>query len=181
MDATTLRFRFQLPNEVNATVIQNTLDSSSVVNYEHTYHVFNYSSRAIRPDIISTADQRIHVNYEHGKMTDELSIVYTIINARMEEELELFGGQVIEAHSKACFEFKYVKADDGQSYELVSIHRGIDEVFTTRDGGEIPKDVTQCVFDFRTSLPIVIRHLHVPMVSSKFGQTSDIQIPEEAL
>ncbi len=61
MEPLTLRFQFELPDDVKATVIQDVHDSSSVVNYTHEYTLFSYGCRALRSDVSMTFSQRAHV------------------------------------------------------------------------------------------------------------------------
>lgn len=178
---TTLRFQFNLPHDVKATVIQDTHDAGSVVNYEHKYTMFDYQTKALLPDVVSVFNQRIHVNYEQGEMTNELTITYEVVNARPSRPLLVLDRQEVPAQSKALFEFKYVKEDGDASFKLLSIHRGINEIFMAGDGsGKWPR-FEGTPLDFRHALEITFGRVCIPLVSAKFEQSPDLQIPLEAL
>lgn len=181
MEPLTLRFKFDLPNNVKATVLQDVQDNRSTINYEHTYDIYDYGSRAHRPDIISTLTQRIHASYQNGKLANTLVITYGITNERLEEELHLFDSQTLPAQGKTCFDFTYIKEDGDEHFKLASIHRGVAEIFLAANGSGYSPSLEGLCYDLRKQLVIRDGHVEVPLISSKFERTDAQEVPLEIL
>ncbi len=179
MEPLTLRFQFELPDDVKATVIQDVHDSSSVVNYTHEYTLFSYGCRALRSDVSMTFSQRAHVIYHRGKMSNELTITYEITNARLEDAVTLFDDQTVPAQTTASLDFTYVKEDGDSKFKLASIHRGIDPIFVAGDGNDYFPSLDPITLDLRTELAIRDGAVYVPLLSSKFGGFDDVKVPLE--
>lgn len=179
MEPLTLRFKFDLPNNVKATVIQDVQDARSTVNYEHLYDIYNYGSRIGRPDVISTLTQRIHASYQHGKLSNKLVITYGITNERLEEELHLFDSQTLPAQEKASLDFTYIKEDGDEHFKLASIHRGITEIFSAGNGSGYSPSLGDLCYDLRAQLVIRDGHAEVPLISAKFERFDAQKVPLE--